>query len=344
MIARLAIAPEALDDLDNLGARASKREHERLVQLVQEHGALVFADDDSASQFIRRIRAGSSSLPAGVGKRWSELAVFFHKAGRLRTARPALTSPLTALPMGDHGAAWASNVDIAVVDEATAQGLGVPLEEGLITDPDTGFEVALPDSIAATSHLHAIKELRDRGFHGNGTPRDDFWHDVLEPIWDVSTHVTVLDRYLFARIWRERHDEHVQWLLRWLDQAPGRRGRVTLIGEALTNQAADVSEVLDVVGDACSGGRIDMVTVKLTPPPRRGQPPYLPHDRHIRFDSAGVYLNAGFDRLEHPTITAHDGLVWEYRWSPQALQALRDVEARASRARGLQTAEWHPAA
>ncbi|MHA6751535.1 hypothetical protein ACX31A_11725 [Dermacoccus nishinomiyaensis] len=242
--------------------------------------------------------------------------------------------------MADLGAAWASAVDVAVVGETMADLLGIPDDDGLMADPATGFEVALADWVAVTNHLTAIKELRDRGFHAQGRSRDDFWREVLAPIWSVSTHATVVDRYLFRKIWNGKRDEHVRWLLRRLNETPGKRGRVVLIGEALSSVDADMDLVLQVISEACQGGRIDAVTVQLTPP-HRGSSPYLPHDRHIRFDNAAVYLNAGFDRLSCSTITAPDGLVWEYRWAHDAMQALRAVEKRALRARGLRT-EFDP--
>lgn len=84
------------------------------------------------------------------------------------------------------------------------------------------------------------------------------------------------------------------------------------------------------------------VPVKLIPPPRGGQAHHLPHDRHIRFDNAAVYLYAGFSRLSRSTVTAHDGVHWEYKWSPEALLELRSLEERASRARGVREETWTP--
>ena len=343
MIARLAIAAEALDDLAQLGTRGAKREHERLLQLVREHGALVFADGEAATQFLRRVREGSSPLPAGVGKRWNELVIDFHKANRMRVAEPSLAPPLRSARFEEVSPAWAQAVDVAVIDGDTATALGVPDEDGLLTDSATGFEVALADSIGQTNHLTRIKRLRDKGFHPEGALREEFWGEVVFPIWDVSSRATVLDRYLFKQIWRGARNEQLQWLIQRLAGATVRRPRrITLIGEALADCQVNLDQVLQVVDEACRGGVVDKVTVKLVPPPGRGQTPHLPHERHIRFDNAAVFLGPGFDRLSRSKVTAHDGLHWDYRWSPEALTALRAVEDRAARASGVQDATWTP--
>ncbi len=342
MIARIAIAHEALGDLGQPGTRQAKREHERLLQLVREHGALVFADGEAAKQFMRRVRDANAPLPAGVGKRWNELALDFLQTNRMRVAEPSLAPPLRSAKLAEAGRTWGQAVDVAVVDGDTAVALGVPDEDGRLTDPATGFEVALADSVGETVHLAHIKNLRDKGFHPEGASRDEFWQEVLRPIWDMSSRATVLDRYLFKKVWWGTRGEHVQWLLERLAGTSGRKPRrLTLIGEALPDSQADLDQVLRVVDEACRDGGLNEVTVKLVPP-GRGRTTHLPHDRHIRFDKAAVYLYAGFDRLSRPTIQAHDGLHWEYKWSPDALAALRDVEARASRARGVQEAAWTP--
>ncbi len=328
MITRVSITAPALHDVAPNGGRTAKRDHERLLKAMHRHAELVFDSDDSARDFLADLRASSQTLPAGVAKRWQELMVDFLKNGRARAVRPSLTKSTT---LDAWARSWASDVDVAVVDWQTASDLHVPEDEGWVVHPSTQFEVASADVAADCHHFTQMQELADRGIFPKGTPRDEIWRTVLEPMWRTSKHAAIIDRYLFKYLWQERTNDHLRWLLDKMSASSGSGAKhLTLIGQDLESYSWDPLATLSALELACTGHAISSIDLHLV----TGPGSLMTHDRHIRFDCGAIKLGGGFDRLSSRTVRDEDGLGWQFIADPGALRQLQQAETRSKDIRG----------
>lgn len=338
MIARLAITPEALADVTSGVGRIAKQDHERFLRLVVEYGALVFPDDQAASEFVRFLRTHSETLPPGVAKKWTTVLTDFVQGSRMWAERPPLVPSLHAAGLAAVAQAWAPAVDVVVVDASTGAALGVPDSEGWMVEDGSGLEVAYPDAVPDGEHLQKISHVRNVGNLAMGRSRELFWSDVIQPIWRSSRRATLVDSYLLKPFRQSRRDEPVEWMLGRMSDAPGMRGAVTLIADAGETHPLGPEDVLERLAPVCAGGRIERLKVHLIPSKGRGK--LVPHDRHIRFDTSAVQLGAGFDRLASSLVRDKDGLNWTFRWSKEGIDPLRNAEERALGLRGVESAEW----
>lgn len=328
MIAKINISAKALNTLSTASPRVNKRAHEKFISRINKHGYLVFENDLAASEFMDYLKHDAQNLPAGVAKRWRELVLELHKHTRLKAARPPLNYSVSeADEFRALSNAWESDIDVAVVDPDTAKTLGVPENDGNKVSPESGFEVTVADVAVDCHHFETFDSLIDRGVYSNGSTRDSFWRDVLYPLWFSSRKAIILDRYLLKG-WLEYgwKDEHVQWLARMLAHSRGPQGDLTLICETPQMSASYFDGALETLKSMSSGGRLRSIELVLIPGDwgRRR----LPHDRHIRFDSAAVSLHAGFGRLSRPIISPLDGMRWQYITDKKSLSSLQSDEDR----------------
>ena len=340
MLVRVSVASDSLS-ADNLPLPVANSLHRALLDDLHTHGRLVFAEDAEVMALIKAIRSGPG-LPPDVRKGWEDILVHLKQTNRLLVLSRPETAPLASIrTIDDMHEQWGACTDLAIVSARACGPLGVPEDSGLLADPVERPDIATTGTAPYSPALARAKDLRSRGVAPHGSSREEFWAQVLQPLASEARTATVLDRYLpqacwdiqtrqrWARAWR---NEHITWLLEHLDVAMAPNAEVRLIASRLDREpmvrADEVAAAIRNQWEPAATGRIERVTLTLATPPR---PSAFPHDRHIRFSTAGaIEIPAGFDRLREPTIWDADGMKWNYRCHPQPLRDLQAVEVRAS--------------
>ena len=336
MYARLAVASNAVQT-DGLPVAAANLVHASLLEQVNAHGRLIFADDPEIHALLRAIKS-DEGIPPDARKRWIETLVRMRQLGRIqilhRSGALADVRDLVQLR-----ADWGLCADVAVVASEACAALGVP-DGGLLTTPGILPDVAITAAATDSPVIQRLKALAETGVAVTGSLRDDFWHEVLEPLATDARSVTILDGYLFKPTWdieagrpwtRAWNGEQLAWLLERLDACMASDAEVLLLGCAHRDYpAASADSTADAIRDLwrpTKVGRLHSVRVALGDP-KHGE--RFPHDRHIRFSTGGaIDLNAGLDRLRDDAIWDPDGMKWRYIWHASALSALRNAETRA---------------
>jgi len=331
MLAKLTMASDALgEQLQPLSLM--KAIHLNLLEALIAHGELIFRNGEEATQFIRAAKGGA--LPPDVAKRWDAALTTLHQRGRIKIMSPPDDRAIsTGFALSELKDTWAGKIQVVVLGGETATKLGVPTDEGILEDEDAHIEVA---TVYTAGHTKAISHLR--GLAESAVfpfeTRDDFWHEVLGPVAEVSRSVTITDKYLFTdlwrrakypRKWRDSPAEHVSWLLENFDSSMRSSSNVHLI--SYTGEV-EIKKTIDVVLDAwrpSKHGRLSSVKLTLVTKDHD-----FPHDRHMRFDSGvAIAVSAGFDRLRQPRIWDKHGMAWTYMYRPSDLKRLHDRELAA---------------
>lgn len=282
-------------------------------------------------------------LPPDVSRAWRELLIRFLKSPkRVVACRPPLSPIANAMELTELARDWGAFADIAVVDNASLARFGIPEDKGSMSVEGSDFEVAAAAAFPSCPRLARFRDLMDVGLVSPGSQREMFWRDVIEPLSRCSSAVSVVDGYLFGRLWDDRRNpDHVVWLLEHLDDVVIDQATVTLFSRKGDGSSANA------IGDRIlrkwvrsSERRISSLRIVLVPDRvwmngRPGQRGPMPHDRHIRFNVGGaIGISAGLDRLSNPTIWDPNGMKWDFKWDPRALEPLSLAEGRCSHAAG----------
>jgi hypothetical protein len=347
MLARLALAPEALDEaVPGIPVAAAKSLHTTLLEALNAHGSLVFASNAEALDFVNAVKAGQG-LPPGAAQKWRETLIHLRKLGRINVLVPPRDTGLSSVRvLADLRKGWGGHVEVAVVGNKASSCIGVPTDVGLLEDSEARLEVATMVTAPHSRTISQYRELARTAWMSAGESRDTFWNDVLEPVAAQSRAVTVLDGYLFHRLWRKAEQqpysrrwdqEHVAWLLELLDRIMAPGSEVELVGgfdPRRPASAEDTAALICAEWSPAAQGRLRSVTLVLAPKDR-----HFPHDRHIRFNTGvAVLINAGLDRLRERTIWDPNGMGWHYRWAPAGVEELRRAEQRT---RTMASAQSH---
>ena len=340
MFARVAIASNALDTND-LPLPVANVLHRALIHEMRAHGRLVFGSDPEVQSLLKAIATGPGLTP-DARTEWRETLLLLLKAKRITVLheadRAALADVTTLIDLRKW---WGPSTDLAVVGHASCAPLGVPSDTGILTDPEFGPDVATTATATGSPAIARLKDLADRGIAGTGTPRETFWHDVLEPIASSAQNATVMDGYLYksvcditegkpwARQWRA---EQATWLLDHLDAVMAVGAEVHLVGSKQPEYShLDAQTTAAAIRDhwkPTKVGRLHRVTLTLASPARGER---FPHDRHIRFSTgSAIEIPAGFDRLREDNIRDPEGMKWNYRWRTENLKELQAAEQRAT--------------
>lgn len=337
MFARLAVASNALTS-PGLPVHVANLIHTTLLDQINAHGRLVFSNDPEVSALLRAVKSGEG-IPQDARTRWIETLTRLHKHGRIRVlhGHTPLADITELVALRDD---WGSCADVAVVASEACEALGIPIDTGLVTDPGARPDVAITSAATSSPAMRRLRNLADVGIAAPGSSREDFWHQVLEPIATDARSVTVLDAYLFSATWdiakgvaRARHwsSEQLAWLLQRLDAVMAQSAEIQLIGSAPKDHrglaAEETAQAIQDRWKPPSHGRLKTVRISLAKT-QKGE--RFPHDRHIRFSSGGaIEISAGLDRLRDDTIWDPDGMKWKYIWNIATLRSLQEAEMRA---------------
>jgi hypothetical protein len=340
MYARVAIASDALD-INELPLPAANALHRALTREMRAHGRLIFGNDLEVQSLLNAITSGPGLTPDARAE-WRETLLLLRRTKRITVLHETNATPLADVTtLSDLRKRWGPSTDLAVVGQGSCAPLGVPSETGILTDPSHGPDVAITASATNTPAIARLIELADRGIAGSGTPREAFWHNVLEPMAESAQNATVMDGYLFKSVYditankpwaRQWRVEQTAWLLDHLDAVMSGQAEVHLIGSTQSDYShMDAQATADAIRDhwkPTKVGRLNRVTLTLAAAPAGRD--RFPHDRHIRFSTgSAIEVPAGFDRLRQDNIWDPDGMKWTYRWSTETLLQLQAEEQRA---------------
>lgn len=335
MIARIAISPAALAALGvNAGSPAdSFGQHAALCEALEAHGHLVFASEDEGRLLVRSIKEVGERSPE-AGKLWARLFNHLGQSQRFDHLAPPNQQGLDgAAGIDDLRTGWSAQTDVAALQDAHAEAMGVGATQMCRLDPPSGIDVARIGAAAFAGTLADLKNHRDGGVIKCGESRELLWDHVLQPLARVSRHLTVVDRYLFSAlndaIYADRGtDTFVGWLLAHLDADARDACEVTLIGfrGRPGDDPADGAAAANLVSRVFepTGRRLSKVDVLVTQPAS-----YLPHDRHISSNvGVGVTFPASFDVFARDRVSKAEGVEFVYRWNRAAVDKLHEAERR----------------
>ncbi|MFE9784995.1 hypothetical protein ACFYO7_06395 [Nocardia salmonicida] len=335
MYARIAVTADALTG-SSLPDSIMNSMHRGLLEAINAHGRLVFSSPAEALDMIR-LAGSTGGLPQDARKLWEVTLLRLRRHHRVTILDGTATPIPTALTLAELRATWGMAADVAVVADSTGARLGISPTAGMASDPTAAPDVAVLPSATNCPRWQRHRDLTARAIAATGSSREDFWSEVLEPLATDARNVTVLDRYLFATIWKRQTSprpdlEHVTWLLQRLDSVMAADGQVQLFSDELSKSssftAAQTAKQVHDLWTPPATGRIGKVTLKLA---KSTPTDPFPHDRHIRFSTgAAIGVEAGFDRLRDTTVGDPDGMKWSYHWETEILNTLQKREDRAS--------------
>lgn len=344
MIVDIALVPDALTDVAaSRLSRASWVAQRQLFDTLRAHGALILTSEEITDlvSFIR----DSPSFTDNERARWRELLLFLRQRERLVvvSARPGMKlSEVTGMEdLARFGTPEAGTV--LVLDSDHFDRL-FPANSAGVARPSPQISVATPVTLGEVESIDQSRSLAVRGSHPHGHERELVWGDLFAPIVRRSSHLTVVDGYLFAQIAR-RDDgylsrdtaEHVGWLLNHVATTAPLGTRVRLMSafdEDRTLVPRQAAQVLEMVLRHWVGEPGSIVELEVVMASRRD----FPHNRHIRLGGLGFVLHEGLDRLRSPHLWDTDGFNWEYKWTESGLEELRARELRVETASSVSRA------
>ncbi|MBL7253863.1 hypothetical protein [Paractinoplanes lichenicola] len=324
MYVRVAIAANAFDG-GTLSGEGADDLHRAAAENIAKHGRIVVGSDQEAKELVGAILRHGKLSPSARAV-WQAVLVELRKQNRWTIRTPAAAALASISAPDDLRRHWGSDTDVAVVAPETRTVLNA------VAAPD----VATAETFVHSPALRRIRDLAEDATAEYGSPREQFWTDVLKPLATGALQVTLLDRYLFKALWdldagrhwtRRWRGEHLSWLLERIQAVSSPGAEIRLVGMADKSYPEHDAESTAAALRAIWAPRGVRATVTLATPAKVSD---FPHDRHIRFSTGGaVTLGAGFDRLQPERIADEDGLSWHYRSSPRAINVLRVREERA---------------
>lgn len=319
MIARIAIDARAMADIADQIPRHAKRRHDELTKFLRDHGVIVFTSKGDLDALVAALKASP------FARLWLTTLKELRDSGRFQTRfTPGWNlAEQASLRLPEY---MQERIDLLVIPELLANHKDFD-SLGYCT-LETGTPIAvLTDSLPQTPIASRISSLRERGHFPYGASREDVWHRVLEPLAVYSREVTVLDRYLLARIHDRRELGHVQWLLEKLTDTVPKGARIRVLAEhksAGYRNSDPRTPYRDFFNHLSLPPQVE---VQVAVCPWGGKNGKGPHDRHIRFSSgSAISANAGFDRLRYQTIREKDGFQWTFHRTPETLDEFRQRE------------------
>lgn len=310
-----------------------------LLSTLRAHGRLVFASDDEVTTFIRIVKS-SPDLPVATRTEWIALLTEFRKSRRMTVLKGHVcVRDCDSIAAIRHD--WEPDADVAVVDDSLGIALGLEAVDGLDSDPDHGPDVAVAATAPDSPRIQRYRSLHAAPFVPRDSTREEFWRSVLQPLARGTVAATVLDGYLFNRLWAIKHrrpwarsqrDEQCAWLIRKFDAVVAVGSTLRLIGnEDLRDYpdetAGTTAFALKSMLDGYAPKRIHRIEVVLAHPPRGSR---FPHNRHVRFgNGTAISVHDGFDRFSKPSIDSGTDVQWNYLWNADAMRNLERDEGLA---------------
>lgn len=342
MLLNVAISPSVVTEISKseLGAYAAMVQ-EQLGSTLDRHGVL-FQLSAHERQRLLELLKGDKLMP-DEQKRWIELLVRLNKSGRFTTAAPSVIESWSDLTDDHKVSGLEQFAPILSLISGTDFKRLFPDDPSIHTVNDT-VEITTAASLSMSRQYAKLESLREDGAFRAGTCREDVWAALLKPLVQVSRHITIFDRFFYARIW-ERDDpfrgspEHLIWLLERINDTIPAGGEVVLIGEAGKHPKRALAlpnnpqQILDYVGDAIREqfDRIGSIELNVY----SGQAK-MHHDRHIRFSTGhAIEIPPGFDRFAKPEL--YESVSFTYRHSNNSIQELIARESAARKAPGTRT-------
>lgn len=313
-------------------APALRRE---IQELLLRHGVLRFSSAAEARNWLDALKL--ADLTPREAKEWQQLLLALNKQGRLHAANPALVEDTEAVTQPSDLLPLESVAPLVSILAGPVYSRLFPAAESGVSKLSPQIEVTVPGSVSDSGLYADVLRLADSGSFAKGTKREQVWRQLFGPLANVSKHVTVFDKYLFAQL-AQTSDEHVNWLLGKLDADMPSGAAVTLIGARgiggergelrVPRHAGEAEDMLRAYLPAAFRN-ISSVRIVLAPSTRQRD---MHHDRHIRF-SAGpaVELPSGFDRLGY--LELRDNFGFTYRHSATSLSELNAREDAVTRLR-----------
>ena len=331
MIARLALSPNAIRSLSEVGTPADIfGRHSALLEALEAHGFLVFGTVEERKDVQRAVKEAGLETE----RLWMRLMTRFARSGRFTDLNPPSTRSLDEIAnINDLRAAWAPNTDVAVVPEARADIFEIPPDQMLATDEISGIESVRAPVAPFMGTLAHYKATRNKQVIPKDESRDVLWQEAIRPIARVASSVNIVDRYIFKHLADldadGRADESlVAWILDRLDREALPGCHVTLIGYDARPHGnpvdADAAAALVRSVFTAAGDRISTIEVVTAQPAS-----YLPHDRHISANlNVGLTFLESFDSLDGDLISSPEGIEYSYRFDPDAIDKLQTSERR----------------
>jgi hypothetical protein len=336
LIARVALSPLGLVELSEGTPELSferLRRYRDLVELLDRHGALVLSDDSDRS-FLQAAIVEVSRRSPDSGTALRELLKKLQARNRVVSIGAGATGGIDVVENGAQlQDPWGDHTDIAVLTRKAAELFGLTDVAASVVEPTSNVEVTTAERAAQARRFARLAALRDGKSFTAGSPRDEFWDEVLEPMLRLSRSVALVDRFLFGWLHRRRDDDPradgwepgaLSWLLTKIDALPGEPRTVTLMAARRSSQhggfpdtAAAVRALLEQVWTPANGG---IGTIEILAP---GYATTLPHPRQLHCDAGPiVHVDAGFEAFERPLL--QKDLVWNFYWTNDRLQSFAD--------------------
>jgi hypothetical protein len=330
LIINVGLSPSSLVDISV--AKVGQAPHALTIQRamadsLRSHGSVMFSSIDEANAVTELIR-GKSYLTEPERQLWANVFSWLTQGGRVQVSLPPFCA-LETLQSTDHATLIPHRPFVAVVPDAIFSDLYPGNNDGWA--PTTAdVDITMGAAVSASAQFSRARSAAARDYYPSGTDREVVWEELLRPLARRAKSITLLDRYVFAEIYRreviqDSAAEHLVWLLRKLD-AEGRPGTLVKIygatgygygPKAVPSSPALIAQVLQQRWSPTGGrlARVELVTLD-----GLGN---FPHDRHAKFgEMTGLELPSGFDRLAPAVTTAP--FSFGYKWMNEQMQALRD--------------------
>lgn len=344
MLLNVAISPSVVTEISTseLGPYAAMVQ-EQLSSILDKHGVLFQLSVHERRRLLELLK--DDRLTPGEQKRWSELLVRLYKSGRFTTATPSVIENWSDVVNGRQASDLKQLAPIISLVSGSDFERLFP-EDSNIHTINNAVEITTAASLSASQQYAQLESLREDGAFPEGTYREVVWDSLFKPLVQVSRQITILDRYLYARLW-ERDDayrgapEHLFWLLENINDTIPAGGEVVLIGAAgkypkrSSDLPDDPQRILDYLSNTIQNQFDRIGTIELNVHSGQGR---MHHDRHIRFSTGHAFeVPPGFDRFAKSKLS--ESVSFSYRHSRNSIQELMERESAARKAPRTRTAK-----
>lgn len=287
----------------------------------------MFSSNDEANAVLQLVKA-ESDLTEAERQVWANVFSWLTKGGRVQVASPPF-STLETLQSTDH-AAQIQHLPFVAVVPANIFGELYPGNDDGWASTTADVDISIGAAVSASNQFSRARSAAARDSYPPGTDREVVWEELLRPLAIRSKTITLLDRYVFAELYRREAvqdpaAEHLVWILRKLN-AESRPGTLVKIygatgygfgKKAVPPSPSSVAQLMKQRWSPNAGrlARVELVTLDGSG--------VFPHDRHATFgETTGMELPSGLDRLAPAVTTAP--FSFGYKSMNEQLQALRD--------------------
>lgn len=280
MLVRSGVDTIALSEAAGDGSAPFRAAHRQLIELLQSHGQLVFADADDRSTFLTAIRA----LPPSIRQLWTTALPAFLAA----SANPAIDRALAEVrTVPDLTAHWRARIEVAFFADIKARSLGLTPGDASFVEPTSKIEVTRIDLARESERFRRALNLVGADIPRNAD-RGDVWRERFEPLATAVKTVTILDRYAVDQLLRGQ-GQGLEWFLGRLDRSS--QVHVHLIAQLDAPQrTAPACAALRALLGRLNAGGVQSLTVTFAPSAAFRDEA---HSRHVRLGPLAVLIDRG---------------------------------------------------